>query len=149
LGLGDRSYANFCGFGRALDGWLARSGAQPLFPRIDVDNAGEEALVEWRRRLGRLAGTADLPDWEAPAFGRWRLVARRHLNPGSAGGPTFHLEVEPLDGALPDWQSGDLAQVVAPDDPQHPREYSIASLPSDGRVHLLVRLHRRPDGTPG
>ncbi|MDE1146897.1 MAG: sulfite reductase flavoprotein subunit alpha [Azospirillaceae bacterium] len=29
------------------------------------------------------------------------------------------------------------------------REYSIASLPEDGRLDLLVRLQRRPDGTPG
>ncbi|MGL6047431.1 MAG: flavodoxin domain-containing protein, partial [Vogesella sp.] len=35
LALGDRRYAQFCAFGRALDGWLADSGAQPLYPRID------------------------------------------------------------------------------------------------------------------
>ncbi|HEY4559765.1 MAG TPA: sulfite reductase flavoprotein subunit alpha [Lysobacter sp.] len=29
------------------------------------------------------------------------------------------------------------------------REYSIASVPRDGRVHLLVRQARQPDGTPG
>src|SRR5690606_237132 len=28
LALGDRTYAQFCGFGRALDGWLRRSGAE-------------------------------------------------------------------------------------------------------------------------
>jgi sulfite reductase (NADPH) flavoprotein alpha-component len=32
-------------------------------------------------------------------------------------------------------------QVAAPAEPDKPREYSIASIPSDGRVHLLVRLH--------
>jgi len=29
------------------------------------------------------------------------------------------------------------------------REYSIASLPADGALHLLVRLMKRDDGTPG
>jgi sulfite reductase (NADPH) flavoprotein alpha-component len=29
------------------------------------------------------------------------------------------------------------------------REYSIASIPEDGAIHLLVRLMRRPDGSPG
>ena len=36
-----------------------------------------------------------------------------------------------------------------PSDPDHPRDYSIASIPSDGRVHLLVRASRRADGSPG
>src|SRR5690606_25990046 len=36
LALGDRSYADFCGFGRTLDTWLQRSGAAPLFDRIEV-----------------------------------------------------------------------------------------------------------------
>ena len=71
------------------------------------------------------------------------------LNPGSAGSPVYHLELEPLQGLLPDWQSGDLAQVKAPADPDRPREYSIASIPSDGRLHLLVRLHTHADGSLG
>ena len=29
------------------------------------------------------------------------------------------------------------------------REYSIASIPADGRLHLLVRLMHQDDGTPG
>jgi sulfite reductase (NADPH) flavoprotein alpha-component len=52
-------------------------------------------------------------------------------------------------GALPAWEAGDLAQVSAPADPDHPREYSIASIPSEGRLELLVRLQRRADGSPG
>jgi sulfite reductase (NADPH) flavoprotein alpha-component len=50
---------------------------------------------------------------------------------------------------LPAWEAGDLAQVSPPADPEHPREYSIASIPSDGRLELLVRLQRREDGSPG
>src|SRR6185436_844958 len=34
-------------------------------------------------------------------------------------------------------------------DVQRPREYTIASLPSDGRVELMVRRTTREDGTPG
>jgi sulfite reductase (NADPH) flavoprotein alpha-component len=71
------------------------------------------------------------------------------LNPGSAGAPVYHLELEPEDGAPADWQSGDLVQVAAPADPSRPREYSIASIPADGRVHLLVRLHSHGDGSHG
>ncbi len=149
LALGDSSYAHFCGFGRALDGWLAAQGAQPLFARVDVDRGAASAIGLWRQQLSHLAGTSDAPDWGAPAFAPWRLAARHLLNPGSAGAPVYHVELLPGNDALPAWQSGDLVQVAAPADPDHPREYSIASIPADGRVHLLVRLHRHADGTLG
>lgn len=149
LALGDKTYAHFCGFGRALDGWLTARGAQPLFERIDVDKSDPEALRRWRQHLAHLAGTSDLPDWEAPALQPWRLRARRHLNPGSAGEPVHHLELVPVSGGLPDWQAGDLVQVEVPDAPGEPRDYSIASVPADGAVHLLVRRSRRADGRAG
>nr|WP_314545900.1 sulfite reductase subunit alpha [uncultured Massilia sp.] len=149
LALGDTHYANYCGFGRALDAWLAQQGATRLFERIDVDRGDARALAEWQHHVGRLAGTADAPDWEAPAYGAWRIGERTLLNPGSAGAPLYRLALLPLRGGLPAWEAGDLAQVSPPSDPEHPREYSIASLPSEGRLELLVRLQRREDGTPG
>jgi len=149
LALGDRSYGQFCGFGRALDQWLQAQGAQSLFPRIEVDRSSEAAIGEWRQQLSHLAGTSDAPDWSAPAFDAWRLSERVHLNAGSAGAPVYHLELAPVSGVLPDWQSGDLVQIAPPADPAHPREYSIASIPADGRVHLLVRLHSHADGSHG
>jgi sulfite reductase (NADPH) flavoprotein alpha-component len=149
LALGDRSYANFCGFGRALDAWLARQGAARLFERIDVDRGDARALAEWQQHVGRLAGTDDAPDWDAPAYGAWRIVARTLENPGSAGAPLYRIALQPAAGALPAWEAGDLAQVGPPPDPDHPREYSIASVPREGRLELLVRLQKREDGSPG
>jgi sulfite reductase (NADPH) flavoprotein alpha-component len=150
LALGDKTYAHFCGFGRALDHWLTASGAQALFERIDVDKSDPDALQRWRQHLAHLAGTNDLPDWEAPALQAWRLRARQHLNPGSAGEEVHHLELVPEAGTpLPDWQAGDLVQVEVPTAPGEPRDYSIASVPQDGAVHLLVRRARRPDGSLG
>ncbi|MQA41626.1 sulfite reductase subunit alpha [Rugamonas aquatica] len=149
LALGDRAYAQFCGFGRALDAWLQEQGAQSLFPRVEVNRSSAEAIGAWRQQLSHLAGTSDAPDWGAPAFAPWRLAARVLLNPGSAGAPVYHLELEPQDGVLPAWESGDLVQAAAPSDPERAREYSIASIPADGRVHLLVRLHTHADGSHG
>ncbi|MFZ4878312.1 sulfite reductase subunit alpha [Janthinobacterium sp. Mn2066] len=149
LALGDSSYSQYCGFGRALDAWLAGQGASPLFARIEVDRSANAAIAQWFQHLSHLAGTSDAPDWSAPAFDDWSLLARRLLNPGSAGGAVYHLELAPAKGSLPEWQSGDLVQVAAPADPAQPREYSIASTPHDGRVHLLVRQHVHPDGSPG
>jgi sulfite reductase (NADPH) flavoprotein alpha-component len=149
LALGDSSYANYCGFGRALDAWLAARGATPLFPRIDVDRGDVEAIAGWQHQLSHLAGTSDLPDWEAPAYGDWRILERTLLNEGSAGAPLYRIALIPAAGALPDWEAGDLVQVCAPRDPDLPREYSIASVPAEGRIELLVRLQRHADGSLG
>ncbi len=150
LALGDRTYDRYCGFGRELDGWLQRAGATALFERIDVDRSDATALQQWRHQLGHIAGTADMPAWEEARFEPWLLTARQHLNPGSAGGGVFHLELAPPEGqALPDWQAGDLVQVQHADAPTQPREYTIASLPADGRVHLMLRQTRRDDGRLG
>ena len=149
LALGDSSYVNYCGFGRALDGWLAAQGATALFERIDVDRGDAGALAEWQHQVGRLAGTSDAPDWEAPAYGDWRIASRVLANPGSAGAPLYRLALVPQAGALPAWEAGDLAQVSAPADPDHPREYSIASTASEEHLALLVRLQRREDGSLG
>ncbi|RBA24636.1 sulfite reductase subunit alpha [Herminiimonas fonticola] len=149
LMLGDSEYANFCGFGRSLTTWLKTSGAQALFDSVFVDKAANSALQTWQHHLSHIAGTSDAPDWQAPSYQQWRLAARRHLNPGSAGAPTFHLELEAISDAAASWEAGDLVQVLAPDDAQRPREYSIASIPADGRVHLLVRQERREDGSLG
>ena len=188
LALGDRSYANFCGFGRLLDGWLRERGARPLFARVDVDNGSAAALDDWRVALTAVTGTAleanalvddtdraeapargqrpspdpaSVPAFApgsasasasvpAPAYGRWRLSGRRLANPGSVGAPAWLLELVPDDdGPAPDWQAGDLFRVLVPGDRERPREYSLASLPADGCVQLLVRLARRADGSPG
>lgn len=150
LALGDRTYVEFCGFGRALDGWLKSAGARSLFDAVEVDNGDAAAVRHWQGELSRLTGSVAAPDWAAPAYADWRLVERRLLNPGSPGEGAWHLAFEPVDGAL-QWVAGDIAEVGAPS-PEgglaH-REYSVASLPADGRAEFLIRLMRRPDGTPG
>ncbi|MBB5392142.1 sulfite reductase (NADPH) flavoprotein alpha-component [Herbaspirillum sp. SJZ130] len=199
LALGDRSYARYCAFGHALAAWLRRRRAQPLFDTVEVDNGEEGALRHWQHQLGVLSGHTDDADWSAPSYGRWRLAQRRLLNPGSAGGPAFHLSLTPLDLPAPQWQAGDIAeigprngdeevhrfmqtlslageplarelasrmlpqeaaaidalrglapaQMLAQLPPLPHREYSIASLPQDGTLDLLVRRMAQADGRPG
>ena len=153
LALGDSGYRHFCGFGRRLDAWLRGRGATPLFDRVEADNADPAALRHWQHHLGLLAGRSDLPDWETPAYQPWRLRQRTLLNPGSLGGPCFHLVLTPPDDAHVHWQAGDIAE-IGPRDARggallpH-REYSVASLPTDGAVHLLVRQMRGDAGRLG
>jgi sulfite reductase (NADPH) flavoprotein alpha-component len=156
LALGDREYDNYCAFGHRIDQWLRHQGATALFDVIEVDNGDEGALRHWQHQLSVLSNSPDLPDWEAPRYERWRLTARHQVNPGSAGDACFHIELRPQIAAGANWQAGDIAEV----DPRNStwddkieslphREYSIASLPTDGAIHLLVRQMRRPDGEPG
>jgi sulfite reductase (NADPH) flavoprotein alpha-component len=147
LALGDRQYDRFCGFGRALDAWLQSTGAVPVAPRIEVDNGDPAALADWHAQWG--GGEASGAAEAATDFAPWRLVRRELLNPGSEGGPVYHLGFQAPHGAVPDWQSGDLVQVALVNDPARPRDYSIASIPSDGELQLLVRQERHPDGTLG
>lgn len=163
LALGDREYRHFCGFGRNLDTWLQEAGATPLFERIEVNNGDATALERWRHALAHVAGyreasgdgasSSETLSWLPPKYSPWRLAERRHLNPGSQGEAVFHLELcPPENDAAPSWESGDLLQVAAPGidgELLPPRDYSIASIPSDGRVHLLIRQQRGPDGRLG
>lgn len=159
LALGDHEYEHFCGFGRRVDAWLCRQGATPLFERIEVDQMDEAAIRGWFEHLSMHAGAVATQGWQNERLdvGGWRLVDRRLLNAGSPGEGVYHLELEPVEGPLPTWEAGDLVHIAPPDgavneagEPdRQPRAYSIASVPQDGRLHLLVRLRRLTDGRTG
>ncbi|WP_454695298.1 sulfite reductase subunit alpha [Achromobacter aegrifaciens] len=153
LALGDSEYAQFCGFGHRLDDWLHAQGATPLFDLVEVDNGDPAALRHWQHHLGVLAGRSDLPDWQAPVYESWRLAAREQLNPQSQGGPCYLLTLTPPADGARDWQAGDIAEIGPRREAGGPllahREYSIASLPEDGSIQLLVRQMRGADGALG
>ena len=149
LALGDRAYPDFCGFGRHLEAGLLERGARRCFARIDVHRADPEAIAGWHRRLGELAGADEFATPADDGFLPWRLVDRRILNPGSLGGAVYQLRLVAVDRAPPAWVSGDLAEIVVPAEPGCPRHYSIASLPDEPGLQLLVRAHRTIDGAPG
>lgn len=153
LALGDSEYAHFCGFGHRLNDWMHAQGATPLFDLVEVDNDDAAALRHWQHHLGLLAGRSDLPDWEAPVYEPWRLAARVELNPHSQGGSCYLLTLAPPASGSPAWQAGDIAEIgprlARGGALQAHREYSIASLPEDGAIQLLVRQMRGADGGLG
>ncbi|QBE66116.1 sulfite reductase flavoprotein subunit alpha [Pseudoduganella lutea] len=196
LALGDSAYAQFCGFGRALDDRLAALGGTRLFAPVEVDNGDEAAVTRWSAALACLgaAPLAEAPAADEAPWAQWTLAGRTLLNPGSLGAPLFEVRLEGdvlhwLPGALVEIEarhaepvvqawlaqtgldgkaragSGTLAQLLAaselPDTshrfpsaqacaailkPLAPRRYSIASLPADGAVELLVRQVRHEQG---
>lgn len=198
LALGDRSYDDFCAFGRQLDEWLSHRGAHALFDRVEVDNADPGTLRHWQYLLGQLGDGTAQPDWERPQYQPWRLQAREHTNPGCDHGAVFRISLQPADGAWPAWQAGDIAEIgprhgevavarylaanhldgerrvhgeplrdwiarsqwqdttdaplerwVDTLQPLPHREYSIASVPAERRLDLLVRRQLGADGQPG
>ena len=152
LALGDRHYSAFCGFGHALDQQLRALGAAPLFPLIEVDRHDPAALAAWSQALARCSGSAidAIGVQEDASYDAWRLVRRTLLNPGSQGGELHEIVLSgPTDAS---WQAGALAEIIPCNgdgsegdgsNARHaPRSYSIASLPSDGELQLLVRQER-------
>ncbi|MGV8862305.1 MAG: PepSY domain-containing protein [Pseudomonas sp.] len=146
LALGDRQYQNFCGFAKRLHGWLAERGGNTLFAPIEVDSADSVALQQWQRQLGELTGSAPSMAWQAPAFSLWTLSQREWLNPGSGGSKVFLLSLTPPTAQV--WDAGDLVEVLPPDSAVV-REYSIASIPADGSLQLIVRQEVHADGSLG
>ena len=151
LALGDRSYAQFCAFGQRVQQWLAAQGAQ--VQRISMHSFDEPTWQQWQQQVQALApqlgAAGDLQWQQAAAFAPWVLRRREWLNPGSQGGPVHLLELVPAGAALPVWHSGDLVELKVPADPDKAREYSIASVPGQGCLQLLVRQSTRADGAPG
>jgi sulfite reductase (NADPH) flavoprotein alpha-component len=131
LALGDRSYAQYCAFGRRLDSWLRARGATPLFARVEVDGGAEEALRLWQGHVQALGGVA--APWACgaeraeAAFAPWRLVERRVLNPGGLGPPVFRLAFAPVGAGPEAWRAGDIA-VVAPRNSAEAVEACLAGL---------------------
>ena len=152
LALGDRHYSDFCGFGHALERQLRALGATPLFPLIEVDKHDPAALADWSQALARCSGSAidAIGVQEQASYEDWRLLRRVLLNPGSLGGELHEITLTGPAGAA--WEAGALAEIIGCNadgsegdahGAQHaPRSYSLASLPSDGELQLLVRQER-------
>lgn len=165
LALGDRQYAQFCGFGQSVHQGLVRNGARPMFEPVLMDREDPQALRRWQTlleelRLGQL-GRGELgADSERvhaandeKVFNTWCLQSRQLLNPGSLGGPVYLLRLVPTDDReqASIWEAGDIAQicVLDRDEEEYLRDYSIASLPQDDALELVVRQHRFDDGRLG
>lgn len=63
LGIGDRSYDEFCGHAKALDARLAELGANKLLERIECEAHDDEPMSRWADEVTTLVGV----DSPAPA----------------------------------------------------------------------------------
>lgn len=144
----------------AFSDWQGADYQPWRLERRDCLNPGSQGAPLFHLQLS--AGTA-AGDWQA---GDIAEIGPRQ----PAGRIAALLDALQLDGRLPLADGGTLAEALSrrqlPDTPDglrglsgaqllerlpllaH-RDYSIASIPADGRLELLVRLQRHPDGRPG
>ncbi len=123
LALGDREYPDFCAFGHELDHWLHANGATRLFDLVEMDSQNDDAQRQWQQQLGGLGGRTDLPDWAPAPMEAWRLVDRRLLNPGSQGGPAWHVALEPPTHKA-QWAAGDILEIMPRQDQRRVAAYA-------------------------
>jgi NADPH-dependent sulfite reductase flavoprotein alpha-component len=67
LGIGDRSYDNFCGHAKSLDARLADLGAAKLLDRAECEAYDEEPMAQWARQVTTLIGSPAAERNMAPA----------------------------------------------------------------------------------
>ncbi|QBB69760.1 flavodoxin [Pseudolysobacter antarcticus] len=149
LALGNRRYAEFCGFGHRLQAWLGGRGARLLFAAVEAHEADAEALKRWRAELARRWPALADSDVALPvainaeSTSTWRLQQRIRLNPGDDATPLYFLdfvEANPdrsSDARAATWTPGDLLDVLVP--PTHERIQSwldLWQLRADEPVHL-------------
>lgn len=151
LGLGDRSYEDFCAFGFRLKAWAENTGATVAM--VAVDNQSARDLAEWDALLEAHGLPPVSPERERLA-GEWTVQAREPVAQGDAmpirgsrSGPLFHVRLEPAGAAMPDYRIGDLFEWHGEDGTR--RDFSIASLPQDDALDLFVRRVELPDGGLG
>jgi len=131
LGLGDRSYADFCGASKKFDARLEALGARRLLPRGECDVDYEAAAKEWIEALWRCLSTGvSLTNGRAergvhdigsavpaaPAFGKTnpfpaRLLRNVCLNKTGSSKDVWHHEIS-LDGSGLAYEAGDALGVL-------------------------------------
>ncbi len=149
LALGNRRYAEFCGFGHRLQAWLGARGARLLFAAVEMHEADAEALQRWRAELARrwpaLADSDVAPPVaiDADSASTWGLQQRIRLNPGENEAPLYFIDFveansDQTSGArAATWTPGDLLDVLVPPTRAHVRQWlDLWRLRDDERVHM-------------
>lgn len=140
LALGDKRYVDYCAFAAEVERWLLTNGASALFARIDVDNGNEQSIHQWQQQIAAISGVENVTAWAAPEYEDWHLQKRELLNAGSVGTPVYRVSLQPSVPGNTHWQAGDILEIRPQNNPDLPhREYSIASLTTDGQLDLVVR----------
>ncbi|WP_029003284.1 PepSY domain-containing protein [Azorhizobium doebereinerae] len=148
LGLGDRSYAHFCGGAETLRSALLAAGGSEALPMACADGDPGPAWVSWlealRADLGLRCASSALPATNPTIE---LILADRHRMDDPAQGETQETWAITLESAADlSFRPGDLLRVT-PGEGERERPYSIgSSCRVDPRlIELTVRLHHWRD----
>ena len=61
LGIGDRSYADFCGYAKSIDGRLADLGASKILERTECEAYDSGSMTKWADRIAAMLGVSGDP----------------------------------------------------------------------------------------
>ena len=76
LGIGDRSYDNFCGHAKAIDGRLAALGATRMLERTECEAYDDEPMDRWAEQVTALVGARAEPPPSSGRGGGVSTIAR-------------------------------------------------------------------------
>ncbi|WP_422747352.1 molybdopterin-dependent oxidoreductase [Mycobacterium sp. WMMD1722] len=127
LGIGDRSYADFCGYARVVDDRFAGLGATRLRERAECEAHDAEPMARWTAEVAVLLGAAPrsrpVPEnREADLFTRARPVLAPLVRNHVLSAPASAKEVRQFGFDISEYgvsySVGDSLGVVARNDPQ-------------------------------
>jgi len=139
IALGDSKYPHFCAFGEQIEKGLKALGAVAS-TALEKRDRSDSALTQ---------DTSVQTDSE---FEQFTLVNRRQLNNDSTR-PLFEIDLRPTSDVF-SWHPGDILDILpginsGDQEQAAARSYTIASLPEEGIVKLIIRLVIKPDGELG
>lgn len=150
LGFGDRSFAAYCAFARAVDLTARTRGWATLLPYDTIDRQSSQAFAVWGRSLGRALGIelTLVHQPRPPSTERLTLLARRDYDQDTDAPASILRFTLPR---VSFWQglsrqgfarfeAGDLLGIM-PDGSTVPRLYSLSSGVHDGFIEIVVRKH--------
>ena len=168
VGLGDKQYAAFCQFAVTLFDNISALGARALSPLTTLDSGKGEHLS----LLGALPQDEQHPTHAFTLKNRVQLNEISLASGETSNQPSNHSESKPSNPASPglfglslnvdhsnqtqelheQWEAGDVLEVLIPQpagEPTVSRSYTIASVPQEHDVKLVVRQLVKDNGQLG
>ena len=150
LGFGDKSFPDYCGFGRHVAELAMARGWEMLLPFDSVDRQSPQDFARWGDALGEVLGHELTLDHQPvlPRVETLTLISRRDYG-AEVQAPTAILRfalpraslIRRLTGTgFTRFHAGDLIGIV-PEGSTVPRFYSLASNRGDGFIEIAVRRH--------
>ena len=140
VGFGSLLYPHYCRFAGKVDDWLSNhSDFVTIQPLVKINDQSQSTFMEWVKGWNEQTGMrlkVELPKPPKKNLKEYsfKVVERTSLNADN----TALIRLRPLKKRIR-FQSGDLLNMLPPEDPSVVRKYSIAKIKND--ILLSVKWH--------